>query len=179
MLKCLTLFSVWKTVFLHSFITMSQGHFIEAKLEPRWTFFIFKEKAGTWCANNVGSTSMRHHDVASTLAQHCFKVVCPLRDRGTGLKLRERTKNQFSYFSTKSYVVGTQKNRLNETVLLSTQNICLNWWVRNFLQFYVYFYLNLWRERGEEKEREREKRERGEIERRRERGNVQLYNIVH
>ena len=34
-------------------------------------------------------------------------------------------KNIFSYFSTKqSYVVGTQKNRLNETVLLSTQNIC-------------------------------------------------------
>ena len=28
-----------------------------------------------------------------------------------------------SYFSTKTYVVGTQKNRLNEMVLLSTQNI--------------------------------------------------------
>ena len=27
---------------------------------------------------------------------------------------------QFSYFSTKTYVVGTQKNRLDETVLLST-----------------------------------------------------------
>ena len=27
---------------------------------------------------------------------------------------------------TKTYVVGTQKNRLNEAVLLSTQNICLN-----------------------------------------------------
>ena len=23
---------------------------------------------------------------------------------------------------------GTQKNRLNETVLLGTQNICENWW---------------------------------------------------
>ena len=33
-------------------------------------------------------------------------------------------KNIFFYFSTKTYVVGTQKNRLNETVLLSTQNIC-------------------------------------------------------
>ena len=32
----------------------------------------------------------------------------------------------FSYFSTKTYVVGTQKNRLNETVLLSTKNICCN-----------------------------------------------------
>ena len=33
------------------------------------------------------------------------------------------TKIQFSYFTTKTYVVGTQKNRLNERVLLSTQNL--------------------------------------------------------
>ena len=33
--------------------------------------------------------------------------------------------NDFSYYSTKIYVVGTQKNRLIETVLLSTLNICL------------------------------------------------------
>ena len=44
--------------------------------------------------------------------------------------------NYFSYFSTKTYVVGTKKNRLNETVLFSTQNICLNWWVRKYLQIY-------------------------------------------
>ena len=31
--------------------------------------------------------------------------------------------NLFSHFSNQTYVVGTQKNRLNETVLLSTQNI--------------------------------------------------------
>ena len=31
--------------------------------------------------------------------------------------------NYFSYSSTKTYVMGTQKNRLNETVLLSTHNI--------------------------------------------------------
>ena len=31
----------------------------------------------------------------------------------------------------------TQKNRLNETVLLSTQNICLNCWVRKLLHFYA------------------------------------------
>ena len=40
------------------------------------------------------------------------------------------TKNYFSYFLSETYVVGTQKNRLNETVLLSTQNTCLNRWVR-------------------------------------------------
>ena len=34
------------------------------------------------------------------------------------------TENYFSYFSTKTYVVGTQNNRLNETVLLSTHNTC-------------------------------------------------------
>ena len=33
--------------------------------------------------------------------------------------------------------MGTQKNRLNETVLLSTQNICYNRWVRKYLQFYT------------------------------------------
>ena len=36
------------------------------------------------------------------------------------------TENYFSYFSTKTYVVDTQKNRLDEMVLLSTQNACLN-----------------------------------------------------
>ena len=47
----------------------------------------------------------------------------------TGLataKYSVRSPYYFSYFSTKTYVVGTQRNRLNETVLLSTQNTCLN-----------------------------------------------------
>ena len=35
----------------------------------------------------------------------------------TGLKLRVRNKNKFSYFSTKTNVVGTQKNGLDLTVL--------------------------------------------------------------
>ena len=35
------------------------------------------------------------------------------------------------------HVLVTQKNRLNETVHLSTQNICLNWWVRKYLHFYA------------------------------------------
>ena len=34
--------------------------------------------------------------------------------------------NYFSYFSTKTSVVVTQKNCLDEMVLLSTQNTCLN-----------------------------------------------------
>ena len=32
----------------------------------------------------------------------------------------------FSLFLIQTYVMGTQKNRLNETVLLSTENTCLN-----------------------------------------------------
>ena len=39
-------------------------------------------------------------------------------------------KNVLSYFSTKTYVVSALKNRLNETVLLGTHNICLNWCIR-------------------------------------------------
>ena len=36
------------------------------------------------------------------------------------------TQKLFFVFLNQTHVVGTQKNRLNETVLLSTQNICLN-----------------------------------------------------
>ena len=41
-------------------------------------------------------------------------------DKGVFLKI------YFSYFSTQTYVVGTQKNGLNETLLLGTQNKCFN-----------------------------------------------------
>ena len=33
--------------------------------------------------------------------------------------------------------MGTQKNHLNKTVLLSTQNICSNWWISIYLKFYT------------------------------------------
>ena len=33
--------------------------------------------------------------------------------------------------------MGTQKNRLNETILLSTQNIDSRCWISNYLQFYA------------------------------------------
>ena len=44
----------------------------------------------------------------------------------SGLQIRVHIGNYFLNFSSETYVVGTQKNRLNETVLLSTQNTCLN-----------------------------------------------------
>ena len=36
----------------------------------------------------------------------------------------------FSYYSTASYFVSTQKNHLSEVILLSNQNPCLNPWIR-------------------------------------------------
>ena len=42
------------------------------------------------------------------------------------LQIRVCIGKLFSLSSSKTYVVGTQKNRLNETVLLSTQNTCFN-----------------------------------------------------
>ena len=39
----------------------------------------------------------------------------------------------------KTYVVGTQKNRLNEMVLLSTLNIYKNLWIRKHSQLYAKF----------------------------------------
>ena len=48
------------------------------------------------------------------------------------------TENYFSYFSTKTFVVGTQKKRLNETVILSTQNVCYDCLVRKKLHFYLF-----------------------------------------
>ena len=44
----------------------------------------------------------------------------------SGLQIECVIKNHFFHFSTKTYVVGTRKNCLNETVLLNTRNICLN-----------------------------------------------------
>ena len=57
---------------------------------------------------------MTHSTNSITLTQQ------PLQDFKVTSALQ---KFDFLKFSTKTYVVGTQKNRLNETVLLSTQNI--------------------------------------------------------
>ena len=61
--------------------------------------------------------------------------VCDMKqlERTLGKNLLDLVRN----FSTKTYDVGTQKNCLNETVLLSTQNICYKLWVRKYLQFYA------------------------------------------
>ena len=50
---------------------------------------------------------------------------------------RPLVKSAYKKKSAKTYVVGTQKNRLNETILLSTQNISSRCWISNYLQFYA------------------------------------------
>ena len=42
----------------------------------------------------------------------------------TGLTLRVHNREIFFLLSTKTYVVGTLKNCIKETVVLSTQNVC-------------------------------------------------------
>ena len=43
----------------------------------------------------------------------------------------------FFYLSVLTYVLGAQKNRLIETVLLSTHNICFGWEIGNLVFWYA------------------------------------------
>ena len=45
--------------------------------------------------------------------------------------------NQFSYISTKTYIVGSQKNCLHAIVLLGTQNILIKLKDKKYSQFYA------------------------------------------
>ena len=53
-------------------------------------------------------------------------------------------KNQFSYFCSKTYyIVGTQKNCLNE--IFEHLNKCLNWWINNLtLKFCLLIWTYVW-----------------------------------
>ena len=56
----------------------------------------------------------------------------------TGLLISLFTCNYFFFkFSTKSYVVGTQKKCLNEMIFLSSQNRCYNRYIRKYSQYYA------------------------------------------
>ena len=61
-----------------------------------------------------------------------ISVICGMFVIGTSLLIvshfsSEQSSNfqSFSYFLTKTYVVGTKKTRLNETAFSSSQNTCL------------------------------------------------------
>ena len=77
------------------------------------------------------SNNMQHNTTSITeenvIKMNDNKHIAPDKsDSHTGLQIRAHTEKIFFYFSTKTYIVGTQENRLNGTVLLSTQNACLN-----------------------------------------------------
>ena len=58
-----------------------------------------------------------------------------MTSKHSGLKIECASENYYFHFSTKTYIVATQKNRLNETVLLSTQN---RWIVISFSDKYAF-----------------------------------------
>ena len=69
----------------------------------------------------------------SSLYNTAFKMVpCTLSKYSLvlqELKIKHDNDELFHLFINKTYIVGTQKNNLAETVLSSTQNICWNWWL--------------------------------------------------
>ena len=84
--------------------------------------------AQTNCLNEIDNLSTQN----KLMDKKIFTILCSkysildsiVAANYSELKLRVHNENLIFLFSTKTYVVGTQKNRLNETVLLSTQNIC-------------------------------------------------------
>ena len=66
-------------------------------------------------------------DLDSVFKWSLLDIYCPIKLKlacmfhNSGLQIRVCIGRLF-FFSFKTYVVGTQKNHLNETVLLSTQN---------------------------------------------------------
>ena len=50
-----------------------------------------------------------------------------------------------SYFSMKTYVVGTHYRRLDEALLMSTHNICFRWEIRKFLCGYPFLSVAMWK----------------------------------
>ena len=52
--------------------------------------------------------------------------------------------NSLYYFTTKTYVVGTQKNRLNETLLFSIQNIIFKFMGKKIITILCLKNLHIW-----------------------------------
>ena len=89
---------------------------------------------GTWMMPNYthSNKTFHHGDLLHGLTSLSIGL--------SGPQIRVCNWKLFSYFSTKTHVVGTQNNRLNETVLSSTQNTYLNLWIRKSSHFYADFF---------------------------------------
>ena len=89
------------------------------KIRKNLEIYIFKRE---YCLISSHVTCLGHFELktgSSIIQTNVWRLALQAR-----ASVRCVPKKLFSYFSIKTYVVGTQKNRLNETVLLSTQNIC-------------------------------------------------------
>ena len=64
--------------------------------------------------------------IATPVRDGTLMAFCPCKLKLHASRKEPVIENHSSYVSTKIYVVGTQKNCLNEMVLLGTQNICFN-----------------------------------------------------
>ena len=77
------------------------------------------------------------------VAFHNFFFFFQLLKQNIMLKLIDKKVSQLKLFycSTAIYVMGTQKNRFIETVLLSNQNRCINGWMRSNHKIFKTFLL--------------------------------------
>ena len=94
------------------------GPVIMYTIKPKGTqrALMTSAKAEEYTSNNYPNSCMCNLD------QHFHPFPIRLHNLSD---LQCAIKNYFSHFSTKTYVVGTQKNCLIETILLSTKNTCL------------------------------------------------------
>ena len=97
---------------------------IGVQLAPRVSNkYIRKEAFLKFFTYNSVANSLTQFRLDKNQAWSAFKLLTNLPDKTTYLKM--------IFFSQPKHVVGTQKNCLNEMVLLSIQNICFNWWIKN------------------------------------------------
>ena len=130
-----TLFSF---AFVHEFVDFGVACLIKKILisQPKHMMFVLKR--------TVSMSSFGHPKHIVNHAQIDLYLSCTHIHMSTYVKFRILTVSALSqtsrydrvtmeflfYFETKAYVVGTPKNRLIETVLLSTHSVCSNHWMR-------------------------------------------------
>ena len=89
-----------------------------------WIFTVYQStRFGVSGLQGVKLSSHKMLIILASIREFFARIAYPFNTPGPQIRMRNRF---FSYFLRKTYVVGTQKNRLDETVLLSTQNTCLN-----------------------------------------------------
>ena len=83
------------------------------------TIKLFKATQNIPTSKGTFENALLNAPSTRNLSTTCTRTMFNLQT--TSYTVRVRNQKHFSYISTKTYVVGTQNDRLNETVLLSTQ----------------------------------------------------------